>query len=222
MEESLLSLLDTPLFSGITAQQLPALMSCLRAEAKHFTKGEAILAVGDHATHVGVLLNGHAQVVEDDFEGNRTIVTELSSGDLYCETFACARITSIPISVIAIDDVDTLLIDYSLIINTCSIACDFHNLLLENMMAVLAEKNLALNSKLRHIGKRSLREKLFSYLSEQAQRKNSTSFTISFNRQELADYLCADRSALSAELSRMQADGLIQYHRNDFTLLCDF
>lgn len=222
MDDSLLFLLDTSLFSGITAQQMPALMSCLRAEKKHFSKGETILAVGDPATHIGILLDGSAQVVEDDFEGNRTIVTTLSSGDLYCETFACARVRSIPISVIAVDDVDTLLVDYSLLTNTCSIACDFHNLLLENMMAVLAKKNLALNSKLRHIGKRSLREKLFSYLSEQSQRQNSTSFSISYNRQELADFLCADRSALSAELSRMQADGLIQYHRNDFTLLCDF
>lgn len=212
-------LLNTPLFHNITAQQLPALISCLHAETREYKKGEYIFMEGDAATYFGIVLEGIAQVAQEHFDGSRTIITDVFAGDLFCETFACAKINSFPVSVIAATNITTMLIDYSRIPTICSIACDFHSVLLSNMIQIFAQKNLLLASKVRHMSQKTIREKLLSYLNEQALLNNTQSFTIPFNRQELADYLCVDRSALSAELSRMQADTLLAYDKNHFTLL---
>lgn len=218
MDISLQTVLQTPLFTGITRQELPALLSCLRGEKKAYAKGEYIFAEGDTASRIGIVLDGGAQVVLDDYDGHRTIVADLAPGDLFAETFACAHLGEMPVSVVAVLPSHVMMIDYARVTATCSIGCEFHTRLIENMLAVLAGKNLRLSSKLRHISCRTIREKLSSYLAEQARQAGSLSFTIPFNRQELADYLAVDRSALSSELGRMQREGLLTFSRSRFTL----
>ncbi|MDL2325160.1 Crp/Fnr family transcriptional regulator [Ruminococcaceae bacterium OttesenSCG-928-A16] len=218
MDTLLLTVLQTPLFAGVTPQELPALLSCLRAEKKAYAKGEVILAEGAPAGHIGIVLNGSAQVGQDDFMGYHTIIANLAPGHLFAETFAAAHIKTMPVSVVATSNCHILLIDYTRVTAVCSIGCPFHTQLIENMLAVLADKNLTLNNKLNHLAKRTMREKLLSYLNEQARQAGSLTFTIPFNRQELADYLSVDRSALSSELGRMQREGLLQFSRSQFTL----
>lgn len=205
-----------PLFQNI--EELDALLACLHAQRRSYSRGQFIAAEGQPATHIGIMLHGQAQVLHHDYLGNRTIVTSLSQGDLFAETFACAQIPTLPVSVQATAPTVVLLAEYARIAAPCGNGCAFHSQLVTNMMHVLAAKNLMLNSKLAHLAKRSTRDKLLSYLFAQAQNAGNPSFTIPFNRQQLADYLCVDRSALSAELSRMQKDGLLQFHRNTFTL----
>lgn len=218
MDNTLLSVLPSPLFAGITPQELPGLLSCLGAKKKQFAKGEIIFAEGEPASYVGLVVSGGVQVLAEDYNGGRAIIAAPAPGEVFAETFACAHKKNMPVSVMASSNTEVLLIDYAKITGICSIGCAFHIRLVENMLAIIAGKNLTLNSKLTHLSKRTTREKLLSYLGEQAQQAGSATFTIPFNRQELADYLVVDRSALSSELGRMQQDGLLTFNRSQFTL----
>ncbi len=206
------------LFFGIEGSERESLMICLQAVKRRAKRGEMLIAAGD-APAVGLLQSGAVQVIAEDPLGNRTIIGRMEAGDLFGEAFACAGVTRIPFSVEAAADSEYLLIDVKKILVTCPTACPFHSKLIENLMAILARKNILLGSKIRHLSRRSTRDKLLSYLSEQAREAGSGSFSIPFNRQDLADYLCVDRSAMSAELSRLKAEGVLDYDKNRFTLM---
>jgi CRP-like cAMP-binding protein len=219
MSETYRILQDCPLFSEISATDLKVMLDCLQAKQRSYQKGSFIFRVGDQATSVGVLLSGDVQVMQEDFWGNRTILAHIEPGDLFAEAFSCSQSDSLPISVIATEDSRVMLLDYKRIITSCSSACVFHTRLIRNMMQILARNNIRLTQKMEHITQRTTREKLYSYLSEQAKASGSNSFSIPFDRQELADYLSVDRSALSNELSKMRNQGILQYHKNQFELL---
>ncbi len=207
-----------PLFSGIAPSELPALLGCLAATQRTYRKGSYLLREGDAATHVGILLSGAAQIEQTDYLGYRSLLAQLTPGDLFAETFACAHVAHIPLSVQATAGCEALWLDYSHVLGSCAKACAFHQRLIDNMLLALSRKNLFLNAKLTVLSRRTTREKLLAYLSAEAKRAGSLTFEIPFNRQELADYLSADRSALSTELSRMQSEGLLTYQKNQFTL----
>ncbi len=206
------------LFSGIEGPERESLMNCLQAVPRRYKKGEMVLSAGD-APSVGMITSGAVQVVAEDPMGNRTIIGRMEAGDLFGEAFACAGAEHLPFSVEAVADCDVMLIDVKRILVTCPTACPFHSRLIENLMAILARKNIMLGAKIRHLSRRSTRDKLLSYLTEQAREAGSRSFMIPFNRQELADYLCVDRSAMSSELSRLRAEGVLDYEKNEFCFL---
>ncbi len=206
------------LFLGIEGSERESLLGCLQAVRRRFKKGEMIFSAGD-APSVGLLQSGAVQVTAEDPMGNRAIIGRMEAGDLFGEAFACAGAARMPFSVEAALDSEVLLIDVKKILITCPTACPFHSRLIENLMAILARKNIMLGAKIRHLSRRSTREKLLSYLSEQAREAGARSFSIPYNRQELADYLCVDRSAMSAELSKLKAEGFLDYDKNQFTFL---
>ena len=151
--------------------------------------------------------------------GNRTLVSGVGPGGLFAEAFSCTGTPHLPVSVIAAEPLEVLFIDYRRIQHQCPAGCGFHGQLIRNMLSVLAHKNQTLTRKLWHVTRRTTRQKLLSYLSAVATEQNSDQITIPFNRQDLADYLAVDRSAMSSELARMQNEGILRYHRNHFTLL---
>lgn len=208
-----------PLFTGIKKEEQTSLLGCLSAKELSFAKGDMIFLAGNPAKWVGAMLAGEAQVIKEDFWGNRVIMTGLGVGDLFGEIFACAGLATLPVSVMAVTDVRVLLMDYKRIVTTCPSSCVFHSRLISNMLKVVAEKSLLLNRKVDVLSAHGTREKLLTFLAAQAEQQHSRRFAIAFNRQELADYLAVDRSALSREMSRMQKDGVIQYEKNWFELL---
>lgn len=208
-----------PLFCGIAREETQSMLDCLQASLKHYAKQDDIFTAGGPANRVGIVLEGSAQVVRDDVFGNRTILTGLGVGDMFGETFACANVEMLPVSVIATDACVILLLDYRKIITTCSASCSFHNRMIENMLQILAAKNLILNRKIEAVSAHSTREKLLVYLAGQSGEAGSAKFEIPFNRQALADYLSVDRSAMSAELGKMRDEGLLRFHKNQFELL---
>lgn len=209
---------ETALFRGIRENEIKGVLSCLSAEEKTYKKGEFIFLAGEKVRCVGIVLSGIVQVIKEDLFGNRTILTEVIKGNLFGESFPFAEEDKLPVSVMAVSDCEILFIDYKKIITTCSSACIFHFKLIENMLYILAKKNLILNEKIQIMSKRTTREKLLSYLQSQAARKGSASFGIPFNRQELADYLSVDRSAMSNELSKLREEGQISFNKNKFVL----
>jgi CRP-like cAMP-binding protein len=219
LQQTAETLAECDLFAGIAPEQLPALLGCLGTRRRSYRKGEFILRVGGRSDSVGILTCGGADVIREDFWGNRSIIARLGPADLFAEAFVCAGTASLPVSVVSLGDATVLFLDFSRIIGICSNACAFHGTLVKNMLRVLAAKNVALTRKLEDMAQRTTRDKLLSYLSRQALQAGSASFTIPFNRQELADYLSVERSALSAELSRMRTAGLIRCHKSSFELL---
>lgn len=207
------------LFDEISSDDMDALLSCLKAVTTKYKKGSAVFLEGDSVGRVGILLSGKIHIVREDYYGNRNIVAEITAGEMFGEVFACADIESMPVSVFAEEESEIMFIDCSHVMETCDKGCDFHNALVKNLLRIVARKTLILNRKIDFLSKRSTREKLLAYLSAQAKKAGSSEFTIPFNRRELADFLCIDRSAMSAELSRMQRDGLIRYDRSRFRLL---
>lgn len=208
-----------PLFESIDMTEMSAMLACLGARTAAYGKNETIFAEGDPATHVGVVLSGCAQIVKDDFYGKRSIVASLQPSELFGETFACAGIDNLPVSVIASEKSEIMLIDCRRITMTCSNACAFHSRMILNLLRVVAAKNLIFNQKIEITSKRTIREKLLTYLMDQAKRQASDEFTIPFDRQSLADYLGVERSALSAEISKLRADGVLEADRSRFRLL---
>ena len=207
-----------PLFKGIERGELKALLQCLGVKQSIYHKDEFIFREAEPAVYVGIVLSGGTNVIQEDFWGNRTILTHVEPGGLFGEAFSCAGTKHLPVSVIAAEKSEIMLIDYRKISSVCTAACDFHSRMIANMMGILANKNILLTRKMEHISKRTTRDKLLSFLSAQAIQAGNNEATIPFNRQELADFLCVERSALSRELSGMKRDGLLDYDKNRFVL----
>lgn len=208
-----------PLFRGIEPSDLPALLTCLGAKTVTADRRQTVLREGEPARFVGVVLEGSVQIQQEDYFGNRFILGLAGPGDLFGESFACAGSQSLPVSVVAAQDSTLLLVDCQRVISPCEKACGFHRSILSNLMQVMARKNLAFHQKLQITSRRTTREKLLAYLNLQAKLQDSPSFVIPFDRQELADYLGVDRSGLSAEISRLRAEGILKCQKNRFILL---
>ena len=212
-------LLSCPLFAGIDPSDLTAMLGCLGARRLSFPKGETILREGMPARDVGLLLSGQAQLIRTDYFGNRSILMNLSPGQMFAESFACAQADHLPVSVVASENCDILLLDCLRIMTTCTHACEFHSRIIYNLLQIVARKNLALHRRALITAGRTTREKLMTYLLMQAKEAGSARFTIPFDRQALADYLEVDRSGLSVELSKLKKEGVLDYYKNSFRLM---
>ena len=199
---------NSQLFSGIEKEEIQEMLTCLDAKQKQFPKGDFIFRTGDSTDELGLLLTGTAFIFHNDFWGNRNILSDITPGQTFAETFACAPGRVMTVSVIAESDCEVLFLNVRRILTVCPAGCSHHSRIIRNLLSDLAAKNLACNEKLAHMSQRTTRAKLISYFSAAAQKNNNFEFDIHFSRQ----------SGLSLELSRMKKDGLIDYHKNHFVL----
>lgn len=213
-------LFKSPLFAEIKEKDLNSILKCLLAKKQKYNKDTFIITEGNHFSNVGIVLSGGVNVIREDFWGNRNILTHISPGEMFGEAFSCAEIDEMPVSVVTTEDSEIMLIDYKKTLNTYNSYCNFHSKLISNMLKIISSKNIMLTQKIEHISQRTTREKILSFLSAQALKFKSNQFFIPYDRQELADYLCVERSALSRELSKMKKESLIKYEKNKFELLC--
>ena len=212
-------LLKTPLFSGIRAEEMEAVLRCLDARKEVHPRGTYIRSEGDAADFIGILLSGSAQVVQDDYFGDRSILTSLEPGEMFGEAFACAGESRIPVSILASLDTEVLMLSNDRILQQEGDGCGHHAILIRNLLHIVARKNLALSRKMGYMAKKKTAEKLMAFLKDQAKKNHSTSFTIPFDRQGLADYLGVDRSAMSFEIGRLRRQGRLKTERSHFELL---
>jgi CRP-like cAMP-binding protein len=219
MEKYLPVIKSCRLFAGIATPDLEKLLHCLGAARSGFEKNRFIFHTGDVAGVTGIVLSGRVQVLQEDYWGNRSILTQLEPGGIFGEAVTCAEMLTQQPSVLAVEKSDILLLDCNRIMACCSTPCAFHTDMIKNMVRILAGKNIYLTQKIWHLTRRTTREKLLSYLSAQAARAGNSAFEIPYNRQELANYLSVDRSALSNELSKMRDKGILRCRRNHFELL---
>lgn len=201
-----------PLFAGLKAENIADILDKSKVRRQRLRQGENIISLGSRVTSIGVLLSGSARVVKDDFWGNSTILAHLESGDIFGEAFACSGCAA-TVDVYAESDADVLWLPYAELVQA-----DESGAVSRRLVYMFARKNVFLTDRIEHLSQRSLREKILSYLKQQALEAGSSSFTISLDRAGMADYLAADRSALSAMLGRLKKEGVIDFHKNNFTL----
>lgn len=207
------------LFKDIDEKDLLPLLSCLSVKESHYEKGQTVFYSGEKIKKFGIVLSGQVQIIQEDYYGNRNILANLDAGDLFGESYAFSEAAILPVSVITTADSDILFIDCIKVTIPCSHACGFHSRLIQNMLSIVSMKNVLLTQKIEYTAKRTTREKLLAYLSAEAKKAGCNRFCIPFNRQELADFLFVERSAMSAELSKLRDDGFLTFHKNQFELL---
>ncbi len=206
----------TVLFQGTRPEDAEAMLKCLEAREKQFQKDETIYYVGDRVSELGLVLSGSVLIENDDLWGNRSILDRIGPGQIFAETYACVPGEKLLVTVTAAEKTEVLFLNVGKILRVCTNACSFHARLIRNLLTLSARKNLNLSRRIFHTSAKSIRGRLLSYLSWQAVKQGSREFDIPFNRQQLADYLGVDRSAMSAELGKMKREGLIQVDRSHF------
>ena len=218
--EKYLDLLETiPLFRGITRDDIPVILNRLQATTSDFEKGEYIRSEGDAADFIGIVLEGEIHVLQDDYYGNRNLNFSFQAGDMFAEAFACAGASELPVDILATGKAKILFLNRDMLFGECSKTCEFHSVLIQNLLKIVACKNMLLNQKLSYSSHKTTGEKIMAYLSDQAKLHHSSEFTIPFDRQGLADYLGVERSAMSAEISKLQKQGKLITRRSYFKLL---
>lgn len=208
-----------PMFANIENESLTAMLGCLGAKEGAYKKGDIILAEGTPASCLGIVLSGKAQIERVDYYGNRSILTTVEPPQIFGESFACAGLAEMPVDVVAAENTEVLLIDARRVTLSCSNACEFHSRMIFNLLNIVAKKNLVLHQKAEITSKRSTREKLMTYLLIQAKNSGSNTFSIPYDRQELADYLEVERSGLSSEIAKLRAEGVLECRKNLFTII---
>lgn len=218
-EDYLPILSSLPLFYGIREVELQNMLGCLGGYIKTYKKDEFIIMKEDEVNHVGIILKGKVQMIREDLWGNRSVLVLLHQGELLGETFVCGEQEKSTVSFQTGAETILLLLPFKKVMCSCSMACTFHHRLIENMVTLIANKNVALMDKVDVLSKKSLREKIATYLMQEAVKNKSTYFDLPLGRVQMAEYLCADRSALTRELNVMKEEGLIDFERNSFRVL---
>lgn len=214
-----INLANTQLFRGMEPSNIDEMLGCLLAKERTYKKGETIFPEGSPTEQIGVVLTGRAVIELVDVWGNNSVLSSIGPGGAFAEAYACVPGEPLMVNVTAAEDTEALLLNIRRVLEPCSKVCPYHVRLVRNLLALCAGKNLQLSRRVLHTGPKSIRKRLLSYFSECIKRTGSYSFDIPYNRQQLADYLSVERSALSNELSIMQRDGLIRYEKNHFDVM---
>mgnify|MGYP003398824450 FL=1 len=219
-DEYLGLLVDTELFSGISIQEIRAMLACLGAQVKTFEKGNLLVSPGQPLDSLVIMLEGQSHIVQYDLDGNRFIRGDLAIGDCFGDTTVCARQKTSDLGLEARTDTKVLVVKYQRVVTTCSSACQFHARLIQNLLKVVATHNNHQAQQLEVLTQKTLRDKLWYFLRSISHDERDSEFEIPFAREELAAYLRCDRSALAREISNMVAEGLIKTPRRQTFILC--
>ena len=210
---------ECSLFSEIRWEDLEKMLACMLAEVKTFGRGQDVWVEGAPAGQIGVVLQGAVQVYRLDFLGNRSLIFRLGQGEVFGEAFACAEVEAVPVAVSAEENAEILFLRASCVLHPCERHCGHHDRLIYNLMRDLAEEALWFHERVEITSKRTTRNKLLAYLAHMRRETGSSTFSVPFDRQELADFLEVDRSGLSAEIGKLRRAGVIRCEKNRFTLL---
>ena len=209
---------DLPFFTGISPDKRMAMLTCLGARVRTVRKGEFLVLAQDEVRYIGIVLSGEIHMIHEDRWGDKAVLAVIRSGGLFGETFVCGTVLQSIVTFQAVKNTKFLVLPFHKVLHVCTNACPFHFQLIENMLRLMADKNAQLLEKLEVISQKTLRKKLLTYFSFQSEQAGSPTFTIPMTRTQLADYLCADRTAVARELSHMKADGLIEIDQQRVTL----
>lgn len=219
MKEYVNILKNIPLFENISSNHISELLIRLDAYVKNYQKNEYVKRTGDPVNFIGIILQGNIQIIQDDFYGNRNITASFAAGSLFAEAFVCAGISTLPVDILANANTEIMFINSRKIFASCGGCCEYHHILIANLLRIIATKNMILSQKLQCISCKTTEEKILSYLNSQAKLHDSAEFDIPFNRQGLADYLGVERSAMSTVINQLVKQEVIETNRSHFKIL---
>lgn len=208
----------TLLFRGLTEPEVQSALKTLKAAEGRFDRGERVLTAGDLTERMGLVLSGAVTVESNDIWGNRTILSLLGPGEFFAETYALLPGEPLMVDVAASESCRILFLNVGRLMGEAGGEV-WREKLLGNLLLITARKNLALSSRSFHISPKTARGRVMAYLNATALQRGERTFDIPFNRQQLADYLNLERTALSKELGRMRREGLIEFRKNRFSVL---
>ena len=218
MKKYLPILKNSPFFTGLTDNEILSILHCVKATTVSQKRDFYIFRAGDSTEVMGLVVSGCVLVIQEDLWGHRNILSKCHTGDFFGEPYAASPGAVLNVSVVADTDCEIILLNVQRLLISCPTACEHHQKLIRNLVSVLANKILILNDKITHVGKRTTRDKLLSYLSAEAQKHGTSEFDIPFSRQQLADYLSVERSAMSTELGKLRDEGMLSFRKNHFCL----
>lgn len=210
-------LIQCPLFTQIKEDEIAIILKAIHAYEKQYSKGTMLYRHQDLVPAFGIVCEGCVQIIKQDYLGNNTIYADITPYGLFAESFALNH-APLQVDIIAGQDCTILWIPVQYLFHERAMKPS-QSILIQNLMRILSDKNQFLTKRIDILSQRSTREKVMTYLYQQALRTHSSHIEISLNRQELADYLCVERSALSAVLSQLKQDGILEYQKNKFRLL---
>ena len=221
MQRYLPALKNCPLFESLSDADILGVLHCCNTQILHVDKNNFIFHAGDTTDSFGIVVSGSVFTVQEDIDGNRDVISKYYPGDLFGEAYALSPGSVMDISAIASEKSEILKLRSQRLITVCPVPCRHHTRVLLNLQKSLANKIFIYNDKMTHMSKHKTRDKLLSYLRAESLRHNSLSFDIPFDRQQLADFLCVERAAMSAELSKLHKEGLLTTEKSHFTLSPD-
>jgi len=203
------TLMNTTLFRDIGTSEFESLIACLSPQIKHFSKGEIVILSGDFISHIGVMLTGIATAYAEHVSGNRTIMSDLAPLSVFGEILVSTRTHKSPVTVYAESEVTAAFVDYQKVYSMCSVACAAHRTFIGNLLKALADKYFILFDRINILNEKTLRDRIMAYLYLLSNNGDDMVVTIPYTKTMLADYLLANRSALSRELRKMEDEGII-------------
>lgn len=218
MEKYLTKIKKSPLFLGVTEEELSRMLTCFGATVKKYESGDMIIRQGDIVSKIYMILEGNVYIEKDSYWGRRIIVQKLSDLNNIALGLVASRNIESTISAVCSKNATILVLNFNKCSTMCTNACNHHIALIQNMFKILSKENIELLEKIENISQKSIRDKLLTFLSNESLKNKSLSFEINFNRQELADYLNIDRSAMSFEMSKLKNEGVIDFEKNRFVL----
>ena len=211
---------NSPVFYGMNDEELRGLLECFQARIRHYEKGEMVIRQGEIVSNIYLVLEGSVNIEKDSYWGRRIIISRLSRNDNLALSFVGSKNIESSIDAVSVDNNTLILIlGYEKCTSMCQNACTRHKVLINNLFQILSKENIELIQKIENVSQKTIRDKLLTFLSNEAMKRHSNKFEIPFNRQDLADYLNVDRSAMSFELSKLKKEGIIEYSKNHFELL---
>ena len=210
---------NSPVFFGMSDDELKGLLECFNARVRKYEKEEMIIRQGDIISNIYLILDGAVNIEKDSYWGRRIIISRLGKNENLALSFVGSKNVESSVDAITVDETLVLILGYEKCTSMCQNACTRHKVLINNLFQILSKENIELIQKIENVSQKTIRDKLLTYLSNEAQKNHSNNFNIKFNRQDLADYLNVDRSAMSFELSKLQKEGLLKYNKNNFELL---
>ena len=212
-------LLKMPLFRGFTEKELSKALSSFVAKEQNFKKGNVILSAGSTPGVIGIVISGSITILSDDIWGNRTILSNVKSGGLFAEAYALLEDEPLLVDVMANEDCSILFLNIKKTLSPSKSPESWNYKFIQNLLLISSRKNLILSGRSFHTAPKTIRGRVMSYLNAISLQKGAKEFDIPFARQQLADYLNLERSALSKELGKMQKEGIISTRKNHFKLL---
>lgn len=212
-------LLNYKIFENIDLKEFESLSNCLKFFFENYTKNQMVFIEGENIVNLGLVLKGALAIEHYDINGNANIISVIKEGEIFGESYAANNNSPILVNVRALEDSNILFMNTNRLFTTCHANCNFHRQIIKNLFEIMAIKNINLSNKILHSSPKTIREKIETFLGTQKLINESNSFFIQFDRQQMADYLNVERSALSGELSKMKKEGLIEYRKNHFKIL---